>query len=100
MVVVPPSYAAGQIFGIELLDTDWESEGFAVGDVLDMGMGPLTANSIFLRATIQGISGRAAMFVINIVYIVAGTLDTQNPFPLVAFLVNERFNTKDRLSKG
>jgi hypothetical protein len=94
MVVVPPSYAAGQLFGIELLDTDWESEGFAVGDVLDMGMGPLTANSIFLRATIQGISGRAAMFVINTVYIVAGTLDTQNPFPLVAFLVNERFNTK------
>jgi len=94
MVVVPPSYAAGQIFGIELLDTDWESEGFAVGDVLDMGMGPLTANSIFLRATIQGISGRTAMFVINTVYVVAGTLDTQNPFPLVAFLVNERFNIK------
>jgi hypothetical protein len=94
MVIVPPSYAAGQIFGIELLDTDWESEGFAVGDVLDMGMGSLVTNSIFLRATIRGISGRAAMFVINTVYIVAGTLDTQNPFPLVAFLVNERFNTK------
>jgi hypothetical protein len=94
MVVVPPSYAAGQIFGIELLDTDWESEGFAVGDVLDMGMGSLIMNSIFLRATIQGISGRVAMFVINTDYIVAGALDTQNPFPLVAFLVNERFNTK------
>jgi hypothetical protein len=94
MVVVPPSYTAGQIFGIELLDTDWESEGFAVGDVLDMGMGSLITNSVFLRATIQGISGRAAMFIINTIYVVAGTLDTQNPFPLVAFLVNERFNTK------
>jgi len=94
MVIVPPSYTAGQIFGIELLDTDWESEGFAVGDVLDMGVGPLPENSILLRATIQGISGRAAMFVINTVYAVTGAFDAQNPFPLVAFLVNERLNTK------
>jgi hypothetical protein len=97
MVVVPPSYTTGQIFGIELLDTDWESEGFAIGDTLDMGLGGLITNSVFLRATIQGISGRAAMFVINAVYIVVGVLDTQNPFPLVAFLVNERFNTKAAL---
>jgi len=97
MVVVPPSYTAGQLFGIELLDTDWEGEGFAAGDVLDIGMGTLITNSVFLRATIQGISGRFAMFIIDSVYIVVGTLDTQNPFPLVAFLVNERFNTKAAL---
>jgi hypothetical protein len=94
MFVVPPSYAVGQIFGIQLLDTDWESEGFAVGDILDMGLGLLITNSVFLRATIQGISGSAAMFVINAVYLDAGTLNTQAPFPLVAFLVNERFITK------
>jgi len=94
MVVVPPSYTAGQIFGIELLDTDWESEGFAVGDVLDMAMGGVITNTVLLRATIQGISGRTAMFVINAPYLIAGNLDTQNPFPLVAFLVNERFDIK------
>jgi hypothetical protein len=97
MVVVPPSYAAGQVFGIKLLDTDWESEGFAIGDVLDIAMGPLNANSVFLRATIQGISGQTAMLVIDNVYQVLGTLNTQNAFPLVAFLVNERFNTKAAL---
>jgi hypothetical protein len=97
MVVVPPSYTSGQVFGIMLLDTDWESEGFAVGDVLDIAMGPLTANSVFLQATIQGISGQTAMFVINNVYQIIGTLDTQSPFTLVAFLVNERFNTKAAL---
>jgi hypothetical protein len=97
MVIVPPSYTTGQIFGIELLDTDWESEGFAIGDTLDMGLGGLITNSVFLQATIQGISGRTAMFVINAVYAVVGVLDTQNPFPLVAFLVNERFNTKAAL---
>jgi len=94
MIVVPPSFATGQVFGIELLDTDWESEGFAIGDVLEMAMGGVIANTVLLRATIQGISGRAAMFIINNVYLVAGTLDTQNPFPLVAFLVNERFDVK------
>ncbi len=97
MVVVPPSYAMGRIFGIQLLDTDWESEGFAVGDTLDMAMGLITTNSVFLRATIQGISGQTAMFVINMPYNTVGTLDTQNPFPLVAFLANERLNIKAAL---
>jgi len=97
MIIVPPSFTTGQIFGIELLDTDWESEGFAVGDILDMAMGGITANAVFLRATIRGISGRTAMFVINIPYLIVGTLNTQSPFALVAFLVNERLDTRAAL---
>jgi hypothetical protein len=97
MIIVPPSFTAGQLFGIELLDTDWESEGFAVGDLIDMGLGSLVVNSIFLRSTIRGISGKTATLSIDTVHAVIGTLDTQNPFPLVAFLVNERLNVKAAL---
>ena len=100
MVVVPSSFSVGQIFGIQLLDTDWESEGFAVGDELAMAMGPLTANSIFLRATIQGISGQVATFRISFAPTILGTLNTQNPFPLVAFLVNERFDIRYALLRA
>jgi len=97
MIIVPSSFTSGQVMGIQLLDTDWESEGFATGDVLDMAMGYLGANSILLRATIQGISGQTAMFVINSVYANYGALDIQSPFPLVAFLVNERLDIKAAL---
>jgi len=100
MAVVPPSFAVGQMFGIELLDTDWESEGFAVGDELAMAMGPLTANSIFLTARIQGISGTIATFRISSTPQIFGTLDTQNPFPLVAFLMNERFDVRTALLRA
>jgi hypothetical protein len=100
MVVVPPSFAVGQLFGIELLGTDWESEGFAVGDELAMAMGPINPNSIFLRATIHGISGTIATFRISSTPQIFGTLDTQNPFPLVAFLVNERFDVKTALLRA
>jgi len=100
MVVVPPSFAVGQLFGIELLGTNWESEGFAVGDELAMAMGPLTANSIFLTARIQGISGTIATFRISSTPQIFGTPDTQNPFPLVAFLVNERFDVKTALLRA
>jgi hypothetical protein len=100
MVVVPPSFAVGQLFAIELLGTDWESEGFAIGDELAMAMGPLIANSIFLRATIQGISGTIATFRIGSTPQILGTLDTQNPFPLVAFLVNERFDVRTALLRA
>jgi len=100
MVVVPPTFVVGQLFGIELLGTDWESEGFAVGDELAMAMGPLTGNSIFLRATIQGISGTIATFRISSTPQIFGSLDTQNPFPLVAFLVNERFDIRTALLRA
>jgi len=100
MVVVPPSFAVGQLFAIELLGTDWGSEGFAVGDELAMAMGPINPNSIFLRATIHGISGTIATFRISSTPQIFGTLDTQNPFPLVAFLVNERFDVKTALLRA
>jgi hypothetical protein len=100
MVVVPPSFAVGQLFGIELLGTDWESEGFAVGDELAMAMGPLTANSIFLTARIQGISGTMATFRISSTPQIFGTLDTQTTFPLVAFLMNERFDVRTALLRA
>jgi len=97
MVVVPTSFAIGQLFAIQLLDTDWESEGFAVGDELAMAMGYITANSIFLYATIQGISGSIATLRINSAPIIVGMLDTQQPFPLVAFLINDRFDIRGAL---
>jgi len=100
MVVAPPSFAVGQLFGIELLGTDWESEGFAVGDELAMAMGPLTADSIFFTARIQGISGTIATFRISSTPQIFGTLNTQNPFPLVAFLINERFDVKMALLRA
>jgi len=100
MVVVPPSFAVGQLFGIELLGSDWESEGFAIGDELAMAMGPINPNSIFLRATIQGISGTIATFRISSTPQIFGSLDTQNPFPLVAFLVNERFDIRTALLRA
>jgi len=100
MVVVPPSFAVGQLFGIELLGSDWESEGFAIGDELAMAMGPINPNSIFLRATIQGISGTIATFRISSTPQIFGSLDTQNPFPLVAFLVNDRFDIRSALLRA
>jgi len=100
MVVVPLSFTVGQLFAIELLGTDWESEGFAVGDELAMAMGPINPNSIFLRATIQGISGTIATFRISSTPQIFGTLDTQNPFPLVAFLMNERFDVRTALLRA
>jgi hypothetical protein len=100
MVVVPPSFTVGQLFAIELLGTDWESEGFAIGDELAIAMGPINPNSIFLRATIQGISGTIATFRISSPPQIYGTLDTQNPFPLVAFLVNERFDIRTALLRA
>jgi hypothetical protein len=100
MVIVPPSFAINQVFGIQLLETDWESEGFAVGDEVAMAMGPVTSNSIFLRAIIQGISGQIATFRISSTPTIVGTLNTQNPFPLVAFLDNERFNIRYALLRA
>ena len=100
MVVVPPNYAVGQLFGIELLGSDWESEGFAIGDELAMAMGPINPNSIFLRATIQSISGTIATFRISSTPQIFGSLDTQNPFPLVVFLVNERFDIRTALLRA
>jgi len=100
MVIVPPSFATGALFGIELLGTDWESEGFAVGDILDMAMGPITSNSVFLNAVIRGINGPIATFNINTVYFIAGSLNTQAPFPLVAFLVNDRLTAKAALLRA
>jgi len=100
MVVVPPSFAVGQMFGIELFGTDWESEGFAVGDELEMAMGYILNDSIFLTATIQGISGTIATFRISSTPQIFGTLDTQQPFPLVAFLVNERFDIRSALLRA
>jgi len=100
MVVVPPTFAVGQLFAIQLLDSDWESEGFAIGDELAMAMGPINPNSIFLRATIQGISGTIATFMISSAPQIYGSLNTQNPFPLVAFLVNERLDIKSTLLRA
>jgi hypothetical protein len=100
MVVVPPTFAFGQLFAIQLLDTDWESEGFAVGDLLAMAMGPITSNSIFLYATIQGISGTIATFRISSTPQIVGSLNTQQPFPLVAFLENERFDIRRALLRA
>jgi hypothetical protein len=100
MVLVPPSFTVGQLFAIELLGTDWESEGFAIGDELAMAMGPINPNSIFLRATIQGISGTIATFRISSTPQIYGSLDTQNPFPLVAFLVNERLDIRPALLRA
>jgi hypothetical protein len=100
MVVVPPSFTVGALFAIELLGTDWESEGFAIGDELAMAMGPINSNSIFLRATIQGISGTIATFRISSTPQIFGTLNTQNPFLLVAFLVNDRFDIRSALLRA
>jgi hypothetical protein len=100
MVVVPTSFAVGSLFAIELLGTDWESEGFAIGDELAMAMGPINPNSIFLQATIQGISGTIATFRISSTPQIFGSLDTQNPFPLVAFLLNERFDIRTALLRA
>jgi hypothetical protein len=100
MVVVPPTFAVGQLFGIELLGTDWESEGFAIGDELAMAMGPINPDSIFLRATIQGISGTIATFRISSPPQIYGSVNTQNPFPLVAFLVNERLDIRAALLRA